>query len=362
MKPIKMKKIVLIVAATLMAVMSAQAQKIQVVDTDGYGIPLVSVLNEEGNMIGTTDLNGVLDDVKGTKKVMVTHVAYKPQVVTVASLTDGRITMEDLNYTLQEIVVTPNPLLYVETYYRVYAFINDSLRFYQAGIMPNGYDMQKKKVEMGSHTNCCGDFCPAFGANVTWGARVMSLDAGKVHESSAKLMRNGGEGSKAYFTTLKDEGNGRLRIENPEGLLGYIVKEGNLTHTTIDAGKAQMYRNKRLGENVVLKKREEKDYAYQYTDVFKMDENGNSSIEDFVMDTNHWEWKGKKGRMKMVIETYATDRGYINKQDWNAKKKELKKAYKYPMTLDQLEAYATSHNIPTLAPTMRRAIEGLKKK
>ena len=32
------------------------------------------------------------------------------------------------------------------------------------------------------------------------------------------------------------------------------------------------------------------------------------------------------------------------------------------MTLDQLEEYATSHNIPALAPNMRAVIEGLKKK
>ena len=32
------------------------------------------------------------------------------------------------------------------------------------------------------------------------------------------------------------------------------------------------------------------------------------------------------------------------------------------MALNQLEAYATSHNIPALAPTMRRAIEGVTQK
>ena len=31
------------------------------------------------------------------------------------------------------------------------------------------------------------------------------------------------------------------------------------------------------------------------------------------------------------------------------------------MNLDDLEAYATSHHIPALTPTIRRAIEGLKK-
>ena len=82
--------------------MSAQAQKIQIVDNDGNAIPLVSVMTENGNYIGTTDFDGVLNDVKGAAKVALTHVAYKPQLVTVASLQNGRVTMEDLDYGLDE--------------------------------------------------------------------------------------------------------------------------------------------------------------------------------------------------------------------------------------------------------------------
>jgi hypothetical protein len=93
-----MKKILLTVAVAIMAAMSAQAQKIQIVDNDGNAIPLVSVMTEDGTLIGTTDLDGVLADVKGTQKVAVTHVAYKPQLVAVASLQNGRITMEDIDY------------------------------------------------------------------------------------------------------------------------------------------------------------------------------------------------------------------------------------------------------------------------
>lgn len=66
------------VAVAMMTAISAQAQKIEVVGADGHGIPLASVLTEDGNLIGTTDLNGVLADVKGAAKVAVTHVAYKP--------------------------------------------------------------------------------------------------------------------------------------------------------------------------------------------------------------------------------------------------------------------------------------------
>ena len=69
-----MKKIVILVVAAMMATMNAKAQRIEVVDDNGNGIPLVSVLTENGVLIGTTDLNGVLSDVKGARKISLTHV------------------------------------------------------------------------------------------------------------------------------------------------------------------------------------------------------------------------------------------------------------------------------------------------
>lgn len=62
-----MKKIIMAVVA-MMTALNVQAQKIQVVDADGYGIPLVSVLSESGVLIGTTDLDGVLANVKGAER------------------------------------------------------------------------------------------------------------------------------------------------------------------------------------------------------------------------------------------------------------------------------------------------------
>ncbi len=356
-----MKKLFAMAAVVLMTA-AAHAQKIQAVDAEGNAIPLVSVLTDDGLIIGTTDLNGVLPDVKGAQTVTLTHVAYKPRQVNVASLTDGRVTMEDVGFNISEIVVKPKPYIYVETYYRFYAFINDSLRYYQAGIMPNAYDIRKKKVEMGSHNNSTGDFYPSLGVGVTWGSRVMEFKAGKIHTSTSELMKPSGALTKRYFLTLKDEGNGRQRVNNPEGTVGYIVTEGGLTRTTLDAAKAQLYRNKALGQDKQLNRRQEMEYAYQYTSISKVDAEGNSNIEDFVMDTNHWEWTKSKGRYKMIIECYAVDRGYMDKNEWKLKKKELKKEYSGFMSLSQLEAYATSHNIPALSQNIRRAIEKLGRK
>ena len=351
----------LFTAVILLAAISAKAQKIEVVDSDGNGIHLVTVLTEDGNMIGTTNLEGVIADVKGAKKIVLTHVAYKSQMVDVSSLRNGKVTMEDLDYNLAEIVVKPKPLIYVETYYRVYAFANDSLRYYFAGIMPNAYNKEKNKVKTGSYLDSFGEFSLSRSITITWGARAQRFKAGKIHKSGAIDLLKGGKSSEKYFVTLTDEGKGRQRVSNPEGTVGFIETEKNEVHMTLDAGKMQMYRNKALGQNKMLKAREEKEYDYEFNEVFNLDEEGNSTVADLVMSSDHWEWNGKKGRMKFIIETYATEHGYIDEKDFKEKKKELKKKYVSIMKLDDLEAYATTHHIPALTPTMRKAIEKLPK-
>ena len=70
----------LFMAACLVA-LSAEAQRIEVVDTDGNGISYATVLSPEAEHIGITDLDGVLADAKGAKAVTITHVAFKPKEV-----------------------------------------------------------------------------------------------------------------------------------------------------------------------------------------------------------------------------------------------------------------------------------------
>ncbi len=357
-----MKKILYLVIG-LMAALSAEAQKIEVVDSDGNGIHLACVLTEDGDMIGTTDLNGIVADVRGAKRIVLTHVAFKSKLVDVASLQNGRVTMEDLDYSLTEIVVKPKPLIYVETFYRVYAFLDDSLRYYLAGIMPNAYNKEKKKVKSGSYTECYGEYALSNGIAITWGARAQEFKAGKIHKSGAIDILNGGKTRDHYFVTLKDEGKGRKRVSNPEGTVGFIEMEKNEVNMSLNAGKMQMYRNKALGQNRILKAREERHYDYEFNETFNLDEDGNSTVADLVMSSDHWEWNSGKGHMKFIIETYATEHAYIDEKEFKAKRSELKNNYKSTMKLDDLEAYATSHNIPALVPSLRKAIENrLKRK
>ncbi len=371
----------MMVAVAMMTAMSVQAQKIEVVDADGHGIPLVSVLTEDGNLIGTTDLNGVLADVKGAAKVAVTHVAYKPQLVTLADLPSHqgegqgwgpvrRITMEDVGYGLKEIVVKPKPYIYVEVFYRVYVYRGDSLCYFLSGIMPNAYNIKKKKMEHGSYYQARTEHCNKMGAASTWFVRSEHFGAGIGRTKGLAYMEK--QMKDKYFMTATVDNPTHTTYRNPEGIVGQLVRTGGQMRMTLDAAKGQMYANKAKGETSLLKWRQEKGYEYQFTFILNdrpateetlgssKNQEQDQAVENFLMESNHWEYNDKKSHVKFFIENYATDHYYMDKQEWKDKKKSMKQDYSNKMTLDQLDAYATSHNIPALSSAARQAIGKLK--
>ena len=353
-----MKKTLLMAAVAMMTALNVCAQRIQVVDNEGQGIPLVSVLTEDGNLIGTTGLDGVLADIKGAAKVAVTHVAYKPQLVTVASLQGGRITLEDIGYDLDEIVVMPKPYIYVEVFYRVYVYRDDSLCYFNSGIMPNAYDIQKKKMEHGSYYQAHAEHCDKMGAASTWFVRAERYHAGMADTYDLRSMEKNLKNK--YFVTATMDDSTHTTYSNPEGTIGQLVRTSGQARLTLDAGKMQMYANKAKGETKMLKKREEKGYEYQFTTIFDDDTEPRHAVENYMMDLNHWEYNDKKSHVKFFVESYATDHYYMDEQEWKDKKKSMKEDYSPQMTLDQLDSYATSHNIPALSPSVREAIGKLR--
>jgi hypothetical protein len=369
-----MKKGLLLCAVALMTAMSLQAQKIQIVDNDGNGIPLVSVLTEDGTYIGTTDLNGVLADVKGAAKVTVTHVAYKPQLVTVTELpshegqgqgTVRRITMEDIDYGLGEVVVMPRPYLYVEYYFRAFSYIDDSLRVYTAGILPVSYDIQnnyKSKVR-GSWA-----FGGAANKALTWNTQNLHYYAEEGVKSGTSpvetALRKDKRYEEKYKTSVEPDGENRWLVKNPEGVMGQILHDDGLSIATLDAGRMQIYAGKVSGNKNNVKmaqRRENLNYTYQYTEVFKLDEDGAVQRDGFVMEQDHWVHDSDKGKKITIIYLYATDKGYMDEAEVKARGKEISKPYAGDMTLDELAAYEHAHNIPALSPEQQKAIQTLTK-
>lgn len=358
----RLRKFFMLAVAAIMSILSIQAQRIEVVDADGYGIPLVSVLTEDGIIIGTTDLNGVLADVEGATNVTLTHVAYKPQVVEVASLQNGRITMENVDFNLNEVVVKPKPYFYVEYYFRAFSYIDDSLRAYTAGIIPVGHEIQNK---YNGKTHGVWSFGGAANKALTWNTQDLADIAeqgAKTAASPIETALRADQRYKDYYKiSVEPDGENRWLIRNPEEVLGHINYDDGLSLTTLDAGQSQIYAKKVNGEEKNAQRREDRNYTYQYMEVFKLDEEGKVQRENFVMELDHWEYDTKKGKRITIIYLYAADKGYMDEDEFKARRKELNKGHSGDMSLDELVEYEHTHNIPPLAPIQQKAIQGLTK-
>lgn len=364
-----MKKIVILVVAAMMATMNAKAQRIEVVDDNGNGIPLVSVLTEDGVLIGTTDLNGVLSDVKGARKISLTHVAFKPMMVSVSDLpslegTEGgrRVTMEEVDYALQEIVVKPKPYVCMDFYFRGFSYIEDSLRAYAAGIVPVAYVIQENYK---GKTRNVWSYGGAANKALSWNTQGLALkaeDGVKKAAWSIETLVEKSKGFKEYYkTSLEPDGENRWLVKNPEGVVGQIQHSDGFYHATLDAGKIQTYANKANGEEKMRKARENRNYDYQYSEVYAIDDEGKIQPYNKIMEMSHWEYDASKGRTITVLYLYATDHSYMDEDEFKAHSKALNKGYVGDMSLDDLEEYERTHNIPALSPEQQKAIRELKK-
>ena len=140
-----MKQISLLFLLLAMAAV-AQAQRIQVVDTDGLPIAAVCVTNAKGALVGSTDSEGWLNDAKGVKNLYFSHVAFKPTHVNIDTIPSHCVVMQDETFQLTELEVKPKELLYVQTYYRLVYVCDEGPIYFRAGVVDNTYELAKQKI------------------------------------------------------------------------------------------------------------------------------------------------------------------------------------------------------------------------
>ena len=358
-----MKKALAILVVAIMTTLSVQAQKIQVVNSDGNAIPLASVMTEDGILIGTTDLDGRIAVTKGTATVTVTHVAYQPKLVSLASLADGRITMESVDYGLDEIVVKPKPYLYLEYYFRAFSYIDDSLRVYTAGIIPVAYDIQNNYK---GKTRSVWTFGGAANKALTWNTEDLELKAEECAKDGARSiaeMVNKSEKFKDYYkVSTEQDGKNRWIVRNPEEVLGHYQYSDGQYHATLDVGKMKVYANKANDELKQQKVLEGRNYDYQYSEVYALDDEEKVQLFNKVMEIRQLEYDSKKGRKISIIYLYSTERRYMDDNEFKARTKELNKGQNGNMSLEELQEYEVAQNIPPLADSQQKAIQALEKK
>lgn len=359
-----MKKLLLLLLLMAMAVV-AHAQRIQVVDADGLPIAAVCVTNEKGALVGSTDNDGWLADAKGIKHLYFSHVAFKPTDVNMDTIPSMCVVMQDETFQLTELEVKPKELLYVQTYYRLVYVCDEGPIYYRGGVVDNTYELAKQKISAKTRSVSKGEngfirfvLSTLVGHLIDKWARIDTTTYYK------KIMKYVDKGS----LSITQEESGRRVVSDTISTLGYIdddMQAGKRTtsfdhwaysdhiEATKEAAKAAKTGKK-------PKEKKEKYFSNQgYFEVYNIDENGKSRVDDLVMKqilvSGHFERTDQD--YIILLETYTIGRDYIDKKDF----KQTRKDNEVEMDINELRRLEQNHHIPPLAPNLKAAVDQLFK-
>ena len=344
----KCNKWMLAAILVICGTVSAQAQKIEIVDKDGNAVPYASVMTADAALIGVTGMDGVIADIGGAKTVVISHVAYQPKTVAVG--TDGlKVKLEDANFNLPEIILTKKDYTYLQMYYRVVIINKDGVLYYRSGIMDNFLNETNGKQESSKqHITMAKSGTMKVAFNLLLGDKI---DA-KAQIHPEPLEESMPEKFKSQELRFVDEGEGKKSIVDNYGTLGSIVDRDGQRRFTIDAYQLSLHRLEAEGKTKKLEKRLERDAEMENRvnssyRAYAIDEDGNYRPEDYLMEQNMLSWKdNKNGQVLVVMDYFATDRGYLSKEQV----KQTKKDNKVELSYDYLQQFERQHGIPALAP------------
>lgn len=362
-----MKKSVFLLLFAVIAV-AACAQRIQVVDTDGKPIAAVCVTNENGALVGSTDNDGWLDDAKGVKHLFFSHMAFKPTNVNIDTIPSLSVVMQDQDFELSELVVKPKELLYVQTYFRCIYVSEEGPLYFRAGVVDNTYELAKKKISAKTRSVSRGMngfmrfiISTLAGHYIDEWARIDTLTYYK------RIMNYANKGR----LTITEEPSGRRVLSDSISELGYIDDDlaAGLRTTNFDrwayadhleaaAKAAEAAKNgKKVKEK--KKKNESEDDFQSFYEVYRIDENGQSRIDDLVMRQILVTGRFDRTEQDYIIllETYTIGRDYIDKKEF----KQTRKENKVEMDINELRRLEQIHHIPPLPSNLKTAVDELFK-
>lgn len=356
-----------LLATLLILTGAANAQKITVSDTDGNPVPYASVMTQDAQFVGITDLNGVLADAKGHKHISITHVAYKTKEVDVTTLANGRVTLEDSDFGLEEITVSPKPFVYVQTYYRcIFYDETDGVKYYRAGLTDNVIDRQKKENKTKTR-----HISKAFIGIVK---TLLNMLAGSAIDGQSELRTNKFEkilieGGKSINLAIVEESPGKKIIKDTFGIVGQIIddKEAGQRHFAYDSHLIYKHKVQVAGNEKKIKKleaRDEKKKNRKDADfsIYHIDDDGNYLPEDFVMmqyltDYDEVQKDGSLLHNFMIVQVFTIERAYVTKEE----AKQMKKDNKLEKSYEAIQKFERENKIPDLPEAVQKKLNELWK-
>ena len=343
----------------LMIAASASAQTLKVVDTAGQPVPYASIISDNGDFIGTTDLDGMLSDLKGADIVSITHVAYQAKTVKVGQ--GGVVALDDADFDLPELTVTKKPLTYVQTYYRI-LYVDDDpdtpICYYRAGFLNNSYDNKTLKTSSDEeHLSASNIAIFKTMLNTVLGKYIKRLAGLNTEKVENRLKKQ----YKAIGLKITPNGPGKQLITDKYGTVGAITDKQGERRYTFEAHKLKNHLIQTVGTDKKKAKAEKRDEEKKNRKdqdfiVYNIDDDGNYSPEDYVMSQSATSYdSGKSGyHVNIYLQVFTTDRAYVDKE-------ELKKENKMKMSYQNIRNIEKAHKIPALVPNIQKKLNELWK-
>ncbi len=362
-----------LVAIVVAMTVQVQAQRLQVVDSEGEPVAFVCATTQAGVLIGTTDINGWLSDTKGNRTVYLSHTAFEPLAVDMSTVVNDRVVLKDVTYDLPDVEVKPKELAYVQTYYRLIYFDDEGPLYFRGGVIDNTYEFATKKTSSKTRSLSKGENgLLRFLISTIAGRYIDKL--GQVSENSRhkQLLAMEKEGK----ITITGDSATRQIVADSISTLGYIDTDANAGVRTTSfniwayydhekKAKEEAKEARDLAKGKKIKKKdnkqaEDKEREETFYEVYRIDEDGRSRVDDFVM--RQFQVGSKKrsgdGRFMIFMQAYATDRNYVDKKEY----KQLRKENKVDMSIEELRRFEQSHKIPPLPENIQAQIDKLFEK
>ena len=350
----------------LVSALLMQAQRLQVIDSDGNPIAYVCVTNERGALVGSTDTEGWLEDAKGNAVLNLSHIAFEDMTIRLADVVDGRVVMKDVDFNLPDIEVKPKELAYVQTYYRLIYFDDDGPIYYRGGVIDNAYEFAKEKTQSKTRSLSRGENgLIRFLISTLVGQYIDKLGQIQKESTYQRLLRYQTEGK----LSISEDVAGRQIVSDTVSVLGYIdtytIARQRTTSFNMwaysDHVKATKEAAKAAAKGKQPKEKKDKSMTEDlYYEVYRIDSEGRSRIDDFVMRQLQviGRHESNGNQFMILLQAYTTDRDYVDKKEY----KQLRKDNKVDMEIRELKQFEQAHNIPALAPNVQMQIDKLFEK
>ena len=350
----------------LVSALLMQAQRLQVIDSDGNPIAYVCVTNERGALVGSTDTEGWLEDAKGNAVLNLSHIAFEDMTIRLADVVNGRVVMKDVDFNLPDIEVKPKELAYVQTYYRLIYFDDDGPIYYRGGVIDNAYEFAKEKTQSKTRSLSRGENgLIRFLISTLVGRYIDKLGQIQKESTYQRLLRYQTEGK----LSIAEDVAGRQIVSDTVSVLGYIDTDTIARQRTTsfnmwaynDHVKATKEAAKAAAKGKQPKEKKDKSMTEDlYYEVYRIDSEGRSRIDDFVMRQLQviGQRESNGNQFMILLQAYTTDRDYVDKKEY----KQLRKDNKVDMEIRELKQFEQAHNIPALAPNVQMQIDKLFEK